>query len=40
VTKIIPKRNPIFHINEIEEGVGRSKREDLTTLEIEFFFIL
>lgn len=28
--RVIPSRNPMFHRNEIDEGVGRSKREDLT----------
>lgn len=25
--RVMPKRNPMFHMNEIEAGVGRSRRD-------------
>jgi len=25
---VIPRRNPMFHMNEIEEGEGRSRRDE------------
>jgi hypothetical protein len=28
--RVIPRRNPMFHMNEIEEGQGRSIRELFT----------
>ena len=34
---VIPKINPIFHINEIEEGDGRSIK-DLFIIDISGFF--
>lgn len=32
--RVIPSRNPMFHRNEIDEGVGRSKSEDLIIITI------
>jgi len=36
---VIPSRKPIFHIIEIEDGVGRSRRDAFNILRIGFFFI-
>lgn len=36
--RVIPRRNPMFHINEIEVGDGRSRREDFVIFMIGFFF--
>lgn len=36
--KVIPSRNPIFQRNEIEVGVGRSRREDFTILRMGSLF--
>jgi hypothetical protein len=38
-TSVIPKRNPMFHKKEIEEGVGRSNKEDFTIFKIGLVFI-
>jgi hypothetical protein len=43
--RVIPRRNPIFHSREIDEGVGRSIKEVLIIFNIwlcfiSFFFIL
>jgi hypothetical protein len=38
--RVIPRRNPMFHINEIEDGEGRSIRELFIILSIGLFFIL
>lgn len=37
---VIPKRNPIFHINEMDEGVGRSSREIFMVFRMGFFLVL
>lgn len=37
--RIIPRRNPIFHMNEIDEGVGRSISDFFIVNVIGFFFI-
>jgi len=29
-TKVIPRRDPMFHRNEIDLGVGRSAKDDFT----------
>lgn len=39
-TKVIPKRKPMFHIKEIEVGVGKSNKELFTIFRIGLFFIL
>jgi hypothetical protein len=36
---VIPNKNPIFHINEIEEGEGKSKRDFFTILRIGLLLI-
>ena len=36
---VIPRRNPKFHMKEIEAGVGRSAREAFTVFRIGFFFV-
>lgn len=33
---VIPSKNPMFHIKEIEVGVGRSKRDDFIIFNIGF----
>ena len=38
-TRVIPRRNPIFHMNEIDVGDGRSRRELLTIFKIGLFFV-
>lgn len=35
---VIPSRNPMFHMKEIEEGEGRSARDFFSIIRIEFFF--
>ena len=37
--RVIPRRNPMFHIKEMEEGVGRSISDFFTMLRIGFLFI-
>ena len=37
--RVIPSRNPIFHKNEIDEGVGRSISEDFIIFRIGLFFV-
>jgi len=37
--RVIPRRNPIFHINEIDEGVGRSINDVFTIFKIGLFFV-
>ena len=37
-TRVIPSRNPMFHISEIEVGDGRSISEDFVIFVIGFFF--
>lgn len=37
--RVIPRRNPMFHMKEIEVGVGRSRREAFTILKIGSVFI-
>lgn len=36
--RVIPRRNPMFHMNEIDEGVGRSNSDFFTILKIGLFF--
>lgn len=36
---VIPRRNPMFHMNEIEEGDGRSKSDFFIIEKIGFVFI-
>ena len=38
--RVIPRRNPMFHINEIDVGVGRSLKEDLAKVRRGLFFVL
>lgn len=38
-TSVIPRRNPMFHKNEMEEGDGRSIKEVLIMLPRGCFFI-
>lgn len=35
---VIPSKNPMFHMNEIDEGEGRSKSALFTIFRIGFFF--
>lgn len=35
---VIPSRNPMFHINEIDEGVGRSNKDVFIIFKIGLFF--
>lgn len=37
--RVIPSKKPMFHRNEIDVGVGRSRRDDLIILRIGSFFI-
>lgn len=39
-TRVIPSRDPMFHRNEIELGVGRSAREDFTMDAMGWVFIV
>jgi len=36
--RVIPNKKPKFHINEIDDGVGKSRRAPLTMFRIGFFF--
>jgi hypothetical protein len=38
-TRVIARRNPMFHINEIDEGVGRSIRDLFTMFSIGLIFL-
>jgi hypothetical protein len=37
--RVIPRRNPMFHRYEMDEGVGRSDREDFIILMIGWVFV-
>jgi len=39
IVKIIPSMNPMFHMYEIEVGVGRSRRDVFIIFITGFFFI-
>lgn len=38
IVRVIPRRNPMFHMKEMEVGEGRSRREDFVIFKIGFFF--
>lgn len=37
--RVIPKRNPMFHRNEMDDGEGRSIRDDFMIFARGWFFI-
>lgn len=37
--RVMPNRNPIFHINEIDDGVGRSSKDVFIIFRIGLFFV-
>jgi hypothetical protein len=37
--RVNPRRNPMFHMNEIDDGEGRSVRDFFRIEEIRFFLI-
>ena len=38
-TRVNPSMNPIFHINEMEAGAGRSNRDFFTKFKIGFILV-
>ena len=37
--RVMPSKNPTFHRNEIDEGVGRSSSDFFSIFRIGFFFV-